>query len=93
MDAAIIATYRCNARCRMCKTWQFPTNPSQEFTPELLRKLLHETDSMPCSRKLQWSPPARLNAPTGLLGHAPFNGVRSGVLSIRESGALRCASS
>jgi MoaA/NifB/PqqE/SkfB family radical SAM enzyme len=39
MDAAIITTYRCNARCRMCKTWQFPTKPSQEFKPDLLRKL------------------------------------------------------
>jgi MoaA/NifB/PqqE/SkfB family radical SAM enzyme len=39
MDAAIITTYRCNARCRMCKTWQFPTKPSAEFKPELLRKL------------------------------------------------------
>jgi len=39
MDAAIIVTYRCNARCRMCKTWQFPTKVSEEFAPELLRKL------------------------------------------------------
>ena len=39
MDAAIIVTYRCNARCRMCKTWQFPTKVDEEFTPELLRKL------------------------------------------------------
>ena len=39
MDAAIIVTYRCNARCRMCKTWQFPTKVAEEFTPELLRKL------------------------------------------------------
>jgi MoaA/NifB/PqqE/SkfB family radical SAM enzyme len=39
MDAAIIATYRCNARCRMCRTWQFPTKPSEEFEPDLLRKL------------------------------------------------------
>jgi Fe-coproporphyrin III synthase len=38
-DAAIITTYRCNARCRMCRTWEFPTRPSQEFKPELLRKL------------------------------------------------------
>jgi Fe-coproporphyrin III synthase len=39
MDAAIITTYRCNARCRMCKTWQFPTKSSEEFRPELLHKL------------------------------------------------------
>ena len=39
MDAAIIVTYRCNARCTMCRTWQFPTKPAEEFSPELLRKL------------------------------------------------------
>lgn len=39
MDAAVIITYRCNARCRMCGTWRFPTKPSEEFAPELLRKL------------------------------------------------------
>jgi MoaA/NifB/PqqE/SkfB family radical SAM enzyme len=39
LDAAIIVTYRCNARCRMCHTWAFPTKPSEEFEPELLRKL------------------------------------------------------
>ena len=39
MDAAIITTYRCNARCQMCRTWEFPTKPSEEFKPELLRKL------------------------------------------------------
>jgi MoaA/NifB/PqqE/SkfB family radical SAM enzyme len=39
MDAAIIVTYRCNARCRMCRTWEFPSKPSEEFRPELLHKL------------------------------------------------------
>jgi Fe-coproporphyrin III synthase len=39
MDAAIITTYRCNARCRMCNTWAHPTKPSEEFAPELLEKL------------------------------------------------------
>lgn len=39
MDAAIIVTYRCNARCTMCRTWEFPTKPSEEFAPELLDKL------------------------------------------------------
>jgi len=39
MDAAIIVTYRCNARCAMCQTWQFPSKKSEEFTPDLLRKL------------------------------------------------------
>jgi len=39
LDAAIILTYRCNARCQMCNTWQNPTSPAEEFTPELLKKL------------------------------------------------------
>lgn len=39
IDAAVIVTYRCNARCRVCKTWQFPSRPSEEFRPDLLRKL------------------------------------------------------
>lgn len=39
MDAAIITTYRCNAHCRMCNTWQFPTKVEEEFSPKLLEKL------------------------------------------------------
>ncbi|MFA5394162.1 MAG: radical SAM protein [Candidatus Ratteibacteria bacterium] len=39
MEAAIIVTYRCNARCRMCHTWQFPTRPEEEFAPRLLEKI------------------------------------------------------
>ena len=39
MDAAIIVTYRCNAHCQMCNTWQFPSKPEDEFSPELLKKL------------------------------------------------------
>jgi MoaA/NifB/PqqE/SkfB family radical SAM enzyme len=39
MDAAIILTYRCNARCQMCDTWQYPTRVEEEFPPELLEKL------------------------------------------------------
>ena len=39
VDAAVIVTYRCNAKCQMCQTWQFPTKPSEEFAPDLLRKL------------------------------------------------------
>ena len=39
MDAAIITTYRCSARCRMCSTWHFPAKPAHEFEPELLRNL------------------------------------------------------
>lgn len=39
IDAAIIVTYRCNAKCLMCHTWKFPTKQAEEFKPELLRKL------------------------------------------------------
>lgn len=39
VDAAIIVTYRCNAKCSMCHTWQFPTKIAEEFEPQLLRKL------------------------------------------------------
>jgi len=39
LDAAVIVTYRCNAHCQMCNTWQFPTKPEDEFNPELLKKL------------------------------------------------------
>ena len=39
MDVAVIVTYRCNAHCRMCKTWQYPSKSSEEFKPSLLRKL------------------------------------------------------
>jgi radical SAM protein with 4Fe4S-binding SPASM domain len=39
MEAAVVVTYRCNSRCRMCSTWQFPTSPEEEFKPALLEKL------------------------------------------------------
>jgi|SRR5271157_4547404 len=39
MDASIIVTYRCPMKCKMCAVWASPTLPSQEFRPELLRKL------------------------------------------------------
>lgn len=39
MEAAVITTYRCNCRCRMCDIWRHPTSPEEEFSPELLRKL------------------------------------------------------
>ncbi|MHA1614932.1 MAG: radical SAM protein [Candidatus Thorarchaeota archaeon] len=39
MEANIITTYRCNARCGMCEIWKYPTSPSEEFDPEILRKL------------------------------------------------------
>lgn len=39
MEAAIITTYRCNARCRMCNIWKHPTQPAEEIKPALLGKL------------------------------------------------------
>lgn len=39
MEACIIVTYRCNAKCHMCNTWQFPTKPADEITPEIVAKL------------------------------------------------------
>lgn len=41
LDAAVIVTYRCNARCTMCNTWQFPTRPAEESGPALLTRLPH----------------------------------------------------
>jgi MoaA/NifB/PqqE/SkfB family radical SAM enzyme len=37
--ASIIVTYRCNAKCHMCNTWQHPTRPSEEISPEVYEKL------------------------------------------------------
>lgn len=39
MDGSIIITYRCPMRCKMCGIWENPTQPSEEFKPELLLKL------------------------------------------------------
>ena len=39
MEAAVIITYRCNARCYMCNTWKYPTKPDEELPPEYLEKL------------------------------------------------------
>jgi molybdenum cofactor biosynthesis enzyme MoaA len=39
VEAAVIVTYRCNARCQMCNIWQHPTKAEEEFPPELLEKL------------------------------------------------------
>ena len=39
MDAAIITTYRCPMRCKMCNIWDNPTTIGEEFKPELLEKL------------------------------------------------------
>ncbi len=39
MEACLIVTYRCNARCYMCNTWQYPSKPEEEFKPKLLERL------------------------------------------------------
>jgi len=39
LEANIITTYRCNAKCGMCDIWKYPTKPSEEFKPEILNKL------------------------------------------------------
>lgn len=39
MDAAIITTYRCNAKCKMCNTWKNPSRPSEENTLDIFEKL------------------------------------------------------
>jgi Fe-coproporphyrin III synthase len=39
MEACVITTYRCNARCQMCNTWQHPSKRSEEIGPEIMKKL------------------------------------------------------
>jgi Fe-coproporphyrin III synthase len=39
MECAVIVTYRCNARCHMCNTWQHPSRRAEEFDPAILEKL------------------------------------------------------
>lgn len=39
MECAVIVTYRCNARCQMCNTWQYPSKRSEEIGPEIIDKL------------------------------------------------------
>jgi MoaA/NifB/PqqE/SkfB family radical SAM enzyme len=39
MECSVITTYRCNAHCRMCNSWKFPSKSSEEFRPEILEKL------------------------------------------------------
>jgi Fe-coproporphyrin III synthase len=33
MDGILAVTYRCNSRCIMCNTWQFPSDRSKEIRP------------------------------------------------------------
>lgn len=39
MEACLIVTYRCNAKCYMCNTWQHPSNKNDEYSPALVDKL------------------------------------------------------
>lgn len=39
MEACLIVTYRCNAKCYMCNTWQYPTKMDEEFSPDLVEKI------------------------------------------------------
>ncbi|MGD0883708.1 MAG: radical SAM protein [Thermodesulfovibrionales bacterium] len=39
MEACLIVTYRCNARCYMCNTWQHPSPKGKEFSPSLIQKI------------------------------------------------------
>lgn len=39
MEACLIVTYRCNAKCYMCNTWQHPSNKNEEYSPALVDKL------------------------------------------------------
>ena len=39
MEAAVITTYRCPMRCKMCDIWNNPTDAGKGFKPELLNKL------------------------------------------------------
>ena len=37
--ASIIVTYRCNAKCHMCNTWQYPTDKEDEIGIDIYEKL------------------------------------------------------
>ncbi len=39
MEACLIVTYRCNAKCYMCNTWQYPSNKNNEYQADLINKL------------------------------------------------------
>ncbi|MFQ5456538.1 MAG: radical SAM protein, partial [Nitrospirota bacterium] len=39
MEAAVVTTYRCNARCHMCNVWKYPTQVSEEVKPEIFNGL------------------------------------------------------
>ncbi|NQU45339.1 radical SAM protein [bacterium] len=39
MEGIVCITYRCNAKCYMCNTWQHPSAPDQEIQPAIVDKL------------------------------------------------------
>ena len=39
MEACLIVTYRCNAKCYMCNTWKHPSKKGEEFSPDLVTKI------------------------------------------------------
>jgi MoaA/NifB/PqqE/SkfB family radical SAM enzyme len=39
MEACLIVTYRCNAKCYMCNAWQHPSKKDEEFIPDLVNKI------------------------------------------------------
>jgi Fe-coproporphyrin III synthase len=39
MEACLVVTYRCNARCYMCQTWKHPSKKEDEFSPDLVNRI------------------------------------------------------
>jgi len=39
IQASIITTFRCNAKCNMCNIWKFPTKKEEELDPKYYAKL------------------------------------------------------
>lgn len=39
VQASLITTFRCNAKCNMCNVWKFPTRPADEISPDFYDKL------------------------------------------------------
>src|SRR5210317_507142 len=39
VQASLILTYRCNAKCNMCNIWKNPTKTEEEIDPKYYRKL------------------------------------------------------
>lgn len=39
VQASLITTFRCNAKCHMCDIWKYPTKPAEELDPKYYEKL------------------------------------------------------